>query len=241
MYLEIPTDRADPYKQTAVRFPTANTMIWWEQLEIQTVADPRVVGVVFPDAHAIHPDFIARLHAQAAAMPTNARGVGGKKVRDAVTWGMPAAQLLTQRALLLFCYSRKVASAHVLDRWANVMYYNDYSTPHCHFDAEGAVVYAVDPGEQIPQQPLDGSFELIDPRIPACCPSLPERPQRGLSPTFIPGMMLLFPAEFIHHVRPYSGQRPRITLAWNISAGPPPQDRVIDPTQQLAYKITTKS
>jgi hypothetical protein len=168
------------------------------------------------------------------------RGVGGKKVRDADTWNMPAARLLTMRALLLFCLSQKKPSAHVLDRWANVMLTGDYSTPHSHYDTDSAVVYAVDPGEQMPQQSLDGEFELIDPRIPGCCPTQPERPIRGLSPQFVPGMMILFPAQFLHHVRPYSGQRPRITLAWNISAGPPPAGVEIDPTRQLTFKVTTE-
>jgi hypothetical protein len=42
------------------------------------------------------------------------------------------------------------------------------------------------------------------------------------TPAMEPGTMILFPAVFLHHVRPYSGKRPRITIAFNISAGPPP-------------------
>jgi hypothetical protein len=40
-----------------------------------------------------------------------------------------------------------------------------------------------------------------------------------MSLSFVPGFMVLFPAEWVHHVRPYSGSTPRVTLAWNISAG----------------------
>jgi hypothetical protein len=238
MYLEIPAERPESIAHARHQFAAGETLVWWDDLPIQNVGDPRIFGTVFPDAPLIHPDFIARILAQAATQPASIRGVGGKKVRDAETWAMPAAKLLTLRAMLLFCRSQNVRSAHVLDRWANVMEPGEYSTPHCHYDADAALVYAVDPGEKRPDAPLDGDFELIDPRIPACCPTQAERPIRGLSPRFVPGMMLIFPAQFLHHVRPYSGRTPRITLAWNISAGPPPRDRVIDPTRQVPFQLT---
>ena len=31
-----------------------------------------------------------------------------------------------------------------------------------------------------------------------------------------PGAMIVFPAEVVHCVTPYEGERPRITYAWNI-------------------------
>ena len=53
-------------------------------------------------------------------------------------------------------------------------------------------------------------------------------------PAMVPGTMLLFPAEWLHHVKPYYGQRPRVTIAWNISVGPAPAGQVPDYTQQVA-------
>lgn len=36
-------------------------------------------------------------------------------------------------------------------------------------------------------------------------------------PDLYPGSLLVFPAEYIHAVNPYGGERPRITLSWNIN------------------------
>ena len=95
---------------------------------------------------------------------------------------MPAAQLLSMRAMLMVCHLRGVNSVHILDRWLNVMETGDYSAPHCHYDAEIAAVYFLDSGEAVPNDPFDGAFELMDPRIPFCCTNGPERPIRGLMP-----------------------------------------------------------
>jgi hypothetical protein len=38
-------------------------------------------------------------------------------------------------------------------------------------------------------------------------------------------------------VRPYSGVRPRITLAFNICGGPPPEKPLVDPTQQVPWNF----
>ncbi len=106
----------------------------------------------------------------------------------------------------------------------------DYSKPHCHYEADAAVVYFLDTGTDTAA--AAGNFELIDSRVPFCCPSRPERPTRGIMPAMAGGTMLLFPVEWLHHVEPYHGTRPRLTIAWNISAGPPPGN-LADPTQQL--------
>jgi hypothetical protein len=225
-----------PHSET-IAFEGGSVPVWPEALPVKNVGDERIFGAIFRDAQLTHPSFIARLYEQTAITPKNQRALGGTKVRDAATWEMPAGRLLTLRALHLFCRTRNVPSAHVRDRWGNVMKAGDYSTPHCHFASDAAVVYFMQKGEDDPNEPLDGNFELIDPRIPACCPRQPERPERGMSLSFVPGFMVLFPAEFVHHVRPYSGSTPRITLAWNISAGLSSDENVEAGTQ--AYDLKT--
>lgn len=220
-----------------VTFPRGSTSAWPEIQPVQAVGDPRIFGTIFQDVALFHPELSERICLQADTMPANMQAAGGKKVRDADTWNMVAAQLLTWRALMLYCVVRGVETAHVLDRWANVMTSGDYSTPHCHYDAEAAVVYSLDPGEIDAAQPMNGEFEIIDPRIAFCCPYQAERPIRGLVPKLLPGTMLVFPAEILHHVRPYHGERPRLTLAWNISAGLVPPGRVYDPTQPVPFKM----
>ena len=194
---------------------------------------------MFQDTNLFHAELIQHVCVQAYTMPASMRGVGGKKIRDAETWQLLSARLLTWRALYLFCLTNRVSSAYVADRWVNVMVDGDYSTPHCHFESQGAVVYSLDTGDPNPADPMDGDFEIIDSRIPACCPHEPERPNRGIAPKLRPGMMILFPSEFLHHVRPYSGRRPRLTIAWNICPGPPPANPAVDPTKQMPFKIST--
>lgn len=216
-----------------VQLANGNTTVWPAAQPIQTLADPRFVGTRFLDSALMQAELVPQVLARARREPANEVGWGGKKIRDKETWSLPAAQLLMQRALLLFCRATNNSAAHCLDRWINVMESPDYSAPHCHYEADAAVVYSLEPGETKSGAASDGKFELIDPRVPFCCPSRPERPTRGIMPDMQSGTMIMFPAEWLHYVKPYTGRFPRITIAWNISAGPAPAGRVIDPTQAV--------
>jgi hypothetical protein len=237
MYLEIGTRSLEEIGASLAGLASGLTRVWPAEQPIQAVADARLVCTRFDDGHLVHPPAVARILAQGAREVANRRGLGGKKIRDHATWESPEMRLLTLRALLLVCRAREAVSAHVVDRWANVMEHEDYSKPHCHYDADAAVVYALDPGDEDPSAFASGKLEVIDSRIPNCCPNRPERPTRGILPAMPPGMMLTFPAEFLHYVKPYEGQRPRLTLAWNLSVGPPPADRAYDPTQQVVEVV----
>ena len=61
-----------------------------------------------------------------------------------MTWWRSLHATSTRRALLFAARTQNWAEAHLTDRWANVMEHGEYSTPHCHYDAEIAVVYAFD-------------------------------------------------------------------------------------------------
>ncbi len=205
-----------------VQVSADSTPLWPIEQPVQAIADSQIVGTRFQDGDLLHPILRSRILQQAQQQLANLHGWGGKKVRDAKTWDLPEARLLTQRALLLFCRSCNLSSAHVTDRWANVLEQGDYSTPHTHYDAEAAVVYSLDPGDPCPATPTSGMLEIIDPRIEFCCSRRPGYPSRGILPEMTPGTMLLFPAAYLHYVKPYQGVRPRITLAWNLNPGPPP-------------------
>ncbi|WP_254506839.1 putative 2OG-Fe(II) oxygenase [Anatilimnocola floriformis] len=205
-----------------VAFAAGTTVHWPRGTAVTTRDDLRIFGVNFADGNLVHPEFAAILLQQAARQPQGMLGFGGKKIRDPGIWDLPAARLLTRRALLFFCKAYNQTSAHTTDQWANVMDPGDYSYPHCHYDSQASLVYYLDPGEADPKEKLAGRFHFSDPRIPYCCSTHPERPTRGLLPDIRTGTLLMFPSEFVHFVHPYRGQRPRITLAWNISPGPPP-------------------
>lgn len=234
LQLEIPAERPEQVVLVEWEFPGGKTVVWPPEQPVQELMDPRILGTRFQDSPLIHPELAARMIAAAQEVPAKHPGAGGKKVRDAITWEMPAARLILLRALLLFCRVHGTRQAHIVDRWANVMEPGDYSAPHSHFESQSAIVYFLDPGEADPARPPNGQFVLIDSRVPFCCSTRPECPTRGLVPGMEPGTMVLFPAIFLHHVSPYMGQRPRITLAINISPGPPP--KVYDPTQPVVYQ-----
>lgn len=198
--------------------------VWPLGQETQSLGDPSILATFFPDHAMHHPQLVSSLLAAADRQSPNQTGFGGKKVRDNPVWNAQPFRLLTIRALLMFCQHYNFGSAFVMDRWANVLESGDYSAPHAHYESRASVVYFVDLGESHPNYPMSGSFEFIDPRIPYCCSRIPDRPTRGLMPTLTSGLMLLFPSEFLHHVHPYHGNRPRITLAWNIREGSRPDE-----------------
>jgi hypothetical protein len=51
------------------------------------------------------------------------------------------------------------------------------------------------------------------------CNEEPGRVTSAFLPQMMPGMMIIFPGQLMHYVNPYTGDAPRITLSWNISAG----------------------
>lgn len=208
----------------------SQTPVWPSEQPLQELADPRFLGTFFADNGLLHSQLAPQAIRVAATMRPNSLGWGGKKVRDAETWGLPEAQLLSLRAMLFVCRARGSTTAHIVDRWINVLERGDYSTPHCHYESDVAVVYSLDPGDATPS--ADGQLEIIDPRIPFCCPSRLERPTRGIMPVMHGGTMVMFPAEWLHYVKPYFGQRSRLTIAWNISVGLRPA-HLPDPTQHV--------
>jgi len=220
--IQLATPNDERIDAAPVAFAAGVTVTWPRGQQITTRDDPRIFGAVFGDGSIVHPEFAAALIAQAAKQPQGMLGFGGKKVREPGLWDLPGAKLLTQRALLFFCKVYNALECHTTDYWANVLESGDYSYPHCHYDSQASLVYYLDPGDQDPKEKLSGRFHFSDPRIPYCCSTHPERPTRGLLPDIRPGTLLMFPSEFVHFVHPYRGQRPRITLAWNIAPGPPP-------------------
>lgn len=114
------------------------------------------------------------------------------------------------------------ASTLKMEAWANVSRFGDYNRPHVHPSTTAAVVYYVDVGDEVPtfegQNPTSGVLEFLDPR---------QRPHMFESPGIVPNdnvsilarnsRMLVFPAWLYHYVHPYRGERPRISIAANVT------------------------
>lgn len=101
--------------------------------------------------------------------------------------------------------------------WANVSRKNNYHRLHNHPGCSWSGVYYVQDGEtNIPQYPLSGMLELIDPRPFTEMVYTPGEPY-GQRITIQPrsGLMIIFPSFLYHHVNPYMGKTERISVAFN--------------------------
>jgi hypothetical protein len=222
MELSIPQDNPQGILHSYVKVNGEEVRMWPRNMECETLGDPRIFGAVFPDSDSLRDAMIQSVLKSNESEKHNVRGNGGNKIRAKETWQSPVGRYLTLRALLMFCQTTGSHTAYTVDRWANVSLTGDYSAPHAHYESQAAVVYFLDLGDEDPDTTLSGNFELMDSRIPWCCTTESDCPTRSLIPTIRPGAMVLFPASFLHFVHPYTGKRPRITLAWNISAGGEP-------------------
>lgn len=100
--------------------------------------------------------------------------------------------------------------------WASVSRKYEYLAGHSHIDCIASVVYMLDPGNANKENNmLDGRFAITDPRVPGCCNIEEGCVTMEVAPDMNAGSMIIFPSQLVHHVHPYTGDAPRITLAWN--------------------------
>ena len=102
----------------------------------------------------------------------------------------------------------------------------DYCMPHSHRRSDASVIYMLDPGDAHDPgtKTLAGALGFADARIDYCCAHEAGRVTRLYFPQMLAGTMLVFSGEYVHFVNPYFGERPRITLSWNITLSPLPGD-----------------
>jgi len=103
-----------------------------------------------------------------------------------------------------------------LAAWANVLYKGGYNRVHDHFGYIWSGVYYVDAGDPTPEHEYAGVLEFIEPRTAVTWPYMPGQPFRHpvrVTPTS--GQLVMFPSWLLHHVHPYQGERPRISIAFN--------------------------
>jgi len=180
----------------------------------------RTIGITtFADAAEIHAALIERIHAlegDSRFASRYFRAAGGTKVYHLDRWESPEAELLNARALHMSQLLLGSETAAIDLSWANVYRHGDYAMAHSHERTAASVVYSVDVGDDDPMDPLSGKLALVDPRVEACCQVRKDSVTNPLMPRMEPGAMIVFPSALVHSVNPYTGHRPRITLAWNI-------------------------
>ena len=107
--------------------------------------------------------------------------------------------------------------------WANVNRRGQYNRVHFHPGSTWSGTYYVDAGDSpSATNPLAGSLELLNPN---------QAPPMSFLSGLVPqvrivqpqsGMMIVFPSFLPHAVHPYEGDRPRISIAFNVHKDPYP-------------------
>jgi len=201
-----------------------------EPLAFGLFRTPVVIADV-PSMAAHNEELATRLVAESEREPTWQRSnIGGwHSVPNLAQRTDPAIQTLmratvdeTQRTITALAADAGITDVprfrYGLTAWAMVMRDGHYIAPHDHGEAHWSSAYYVDAGDDAPAP--SGRLTLLDPRRGR--PSIP-----GLElfpPTFdvVPRTcsLVLFPGWLVHHVHPYRGQRPRISIACNVTLHP---------------------
>ena len=193
---------------------------WCDAQAIAPMSAQLMAITTFDDHACYHPALIdAALAAEQNPRfrDTIFKGGCGIKVRDIPGWNAPAATLIHARALLLAHHTVSRRPVYADATWASIYRAGDYCMPHSHLRSNLSVVYMLDAGDEDPQDTLAGRLCFADPRIDACCPHEPGRVTQHVLPTMSAGTMLIFASDYLHSVNPYHGERPRITMSWNIT------------------------
>lgn len=193
-----------------------------------------VAFVDLPHSEAINAGLRAAIEARMASHPsTDHSNLGGwQSSWDLAEWGGDGAlQVLSQAKAVansLTC-DRQGQAVNVdwqLNAWANVNSTGHGNEFHTHPGCFWSGTYYVDDGGSGEDPSLGGEFEIQDPRgvapamyAPRLAFNVPGGLAVGSSETIPPkaGRMMLFPAWLSHAVRPYLGQRRRISIAFNLS------------------------
>ncbi len=145
-------------------------------------------------------------------------GSGGKRMLDA------AAQLATK--MTADRAGKAVKIAWKMMAWANVNRRGHGNEFHTHPGCFWSGTYYVDDGGIGEDQSLGGAFEMQDPRgvapamyAPNLSFAMPGGQSIGASELIYPkaGLMIVFPSWLQHAVRPYHGDKTRISIAFNLS------------------------
>ena len=112
---------------------------------------------------------------------------------------------------------------HMVSAWFNVNEPGTWNAPHTHMPQDWSGVFYIDIEDDTPikkQAIQDGDLVLFDP--------LPIGEKSGRPPTVgikpKSGLMVLFPSYLIHMVAPHSGERERISFAFNFKLMPAPSE-----------------
>ncbi|HEX9464776.1 MAG TPA: TIGR02466 family protein [Alphaproteobacteria bacterium] len=187
-----------------------------------------------------HAEINARLAAtilarEAVEQSAHNSNVGGWHSHDFQPWAGEDGQAVIAAArdvvngMTLMQSADEMVPASVTWRvtaWANVSRTGAANRPHCHPAAFWSGVYWVADGGVADNPAVGGLFEIADPRgvlplmhAPHLRVAIKDCLSDGHTQLVTPraGTMILFPAWLVHSVQTYTGDRPRISVAFNFS------------------------
>jgi uncharacterized protein (TIGR02466 family) len=204
------------------------------ELQVQNLfATPMAIAMV-PDAERLNAE-LARiiLDREGRGPGAQASNLGGwQSSWDFPEWGGAAGRRILElgqqlaNRLTANRQGRQVNVKWRANAWANVNRRGDANEFHTHPGAYWSGVYYVDDGGIADDPSVGGEFEVQDPRgvlpamyAPALTFNMPGGQTVGASELLRPraGMMTIFPSWVSHQVRPYRGNRLRISIAFNLS------------------------
>ena len=153
-----------------------------------------------PEASAFHRDLVQAIFAREAHDPgVQVSNVGGwHSTPDLLDWDDPAIVPLTER--ILEGVARFDTGATRMQAWATVMRRGAYHLAHRHGAAYWSGVYYLDPGNE----GCGGRITFAQ-----------GETHRTIAPA--EGLLLLFPGDLLHSVEVYTGERPRVAVAFNLA------------------------
>ena len=202
--------------------------------ELRSYFATPVAVVTLADAATLNPELrrviLERERADQGVQHSN---LGGwQSSWDFEDWGgAPARRLLdaareTATRLTSDRAGKPVRVGWKTNAWANVNRRGHGNEFHTHPGAYWSGTYYVDDGGIAADHALGGAFEIQDPRgvapamyAPLLGFAVPGGQSAGASELIFPqsGQFLLFPSWLQHGVRPYLGDRTRISVAFNFS------------------------
>ena len=125
------------------------------------------------------------------------------------------------RRVLVECGHPPRPMRWTLHAWVNVNRPGDFNRVHTHPGSTWSGTYYVDTGD--PEDPEAGTpIQFLDPCQGRANLFLPPLVPSGFTQRPEPGMMILFPSYLPHMVFAHRGNRPRISIAFNLRKEPFP-------------------
>lgn len=203
--------------------------------EVQALFATPVVTAMLPEAQRLNDELVRVILAKEAegGAGVQASNLGGwQSSWDMESWGGAAARTVLDTARMLATRATsdrtgsKVQIAWKTNAWANVNRKGHGNEFHTHPGSYWSGTYYVDDGGIGADPSLGGGFEMQDPRgvapamyAPKLAFAVPGGQSVGASELLHPksGLLVLFPSWLSHAVRPYTGERMRISIAFNLS------------------------